>query len=81
MSRKFYVTPTEAVCKYLQTSSYEVVNADEVRVLDSGALMFLSYLETANDRGIINPPTPIYVSVVYAPGMWVLFTETEGDKP
>jgi hypothetical protein len=61
MSRKFYVTLTQAVKEYTRSSTFEEVYADEVMVNECGALVFLM------EYGA--------VAVVYAPGTWVLFTE------
>ena len=61
MSRKFHVTLTKLVREELHSTLFEEVIADEAMVGYSGELAF------CNDNGSI--------SVVYAPGTWVLFTE------
>lgn len=63
--KKFYVTLNKATCEYLRASQYEIVNADDSFVGPSGELAF------CNEDGSI--------AIVYAPGTWVLFTETEAD--
>ena len=60
--RKFYVTLNKATSEYLHANQYEEVNADDVVVGGSGELAFF------NEDGSI--------AVVYAPGVWVLFTES-----
>ena len=61
MSRRFNVTLTKPVREELHGTMYEEVIADEAIVGYAGELAF------CNDTGSI--------SVVYAPGTWVLFTE------
>lgn len=59
--RKFYVTLTKSVRAEQNGTLYEEVIADEAIVGYAGELAF------CNENGSI--------SVVYAPGTWVLFTE------
>lgn len=63
--RKFYVTLDNDVRIYIGADHCEEVNADDVNVGPAGELAFCNDVGD-NDR---------HVSVVFAPGTWVLFTE------
>lgn len=65
--RTFYVTPTKATCDYTHDSAYTKVHADDVYVGPTGELAFCRNVGE-ND---------VFVVVVYAPGTWVAFTESD----
>ena len=65
--RTFYVTPTAAVCEYTRDSMYTKILADDVNVGPAGELAFCRNVGE----------TDVAVVTVYAPGMWVSFTESD----
>ena len=65
--RAFYVTPTQHVCEYTRDSMYTKVLADDVNVGPAGELAF------CRDVG----ENEVFVVTVFAPGMWVTFSESD----
>lgn len=65
--RTFYVTPSKEVCDYTRDSMYSKVRADDVNVGPAGELAFCRNVGE----------NEVFVVVVYAPGTWVAFTESD----